>query len=138
MSIEVSTSDGYDINIWIKTADIPAFKELVFRATNLWPDAPPEIKRFSDLLLHGKVLQDYDSQNRDQTSRRYGHSHRCSCGYTSRISTNNPNPPTYPVMCHNEHVEVERVPIPESKGEFKIRTMPCKKLEMFNPAINEA
>lgn len=135
MSIEVSTSDGYDINIWIKTADIPAFKELVFRATNLWPDAPPEIKRFSDQLIHGKVLQDYDSQNRDQTSRRYGHSHRCSCGYTSRISTNNPNPPTYPVTCHNEALEVT---LTDKTGNIVTVKRPCKRLEMFNPAINEA
>lgn len=40
-----------------------AFKKLVFRATNLWPDATAEIKEFSDKLEHGKVLQDYASQD---------------------------------------------------------------------------
>ena len=41
---------------------IEAFKELVQRATNLWPDAPPEIKRFADQVTNGAVLQDYDAQ----------------------------------------------------------------------------
>lgn len=40
-----------------------AFKTLVFRATNLWPDAPPEIKEFADELDHGKILQDYRGQD---------------------------------------------------------------------------
>jgi hypothetical protein len=41
---------------------IPHFKTLVQRALNTWPDAPPELKEFADLLLEGKVLQDYHSQ----------------------------------------------------------------------------
>lgn len=40
-----------------------AFKKLVFRATNLWPDAPAEIKIFADEVEHGKALQDYASQD---------------------------------------------------------------------------
>jgi hypothetical protein len=27
---------------------VDSFKELVQRATNLWPDAPPEVKEFAD------------------------------------------------------------------------------------------
>lgn len=41
---------------------IAAFKMMVRRALNVWPDAPPEIKEFGDLILEGKVLQDYVSQ----------------------------------------------------------------------------
>ena len=40
-----------------------AFKKLVFRATNLWPDATAEIKIFADEVEHGKALQDYASQD---------------------------------------------------------------------------
>ena len=53
-----------------------AFKELVQRATNLWPDASPEIKHFADeitnrdlLATHGK-LQNYESQNTSPPSKR--------------------------------------------------------------------
>lgn len=38
------------------------FKTLVQRAMNTWPDAPAELKEFADLLLEGKILQDYKSQ----------------------------------------------------------------------------
>jgi len=41
---------------------VPAFKDLVQRAMNTWPDAPAELKEFADLLLEGKILQDYKSQ----------------------------------------------------------------------------
>lgn len=133
MSIEVLY--GGDTILISGEESAKSFRELVFRATNLWPDAPPEIKRFSDLLIHGKELQDYDSQNRDQTSRRHVHSHRCSCGYTSRISTNNPNPPTYPVTCHNEAIRLADI---DKEGNPYVRLVSCKRLEMFNPAINEA
>lgn len=37
-------------------------KTLVQRAMNTWPDAPAELKEFADLLLDGKILQDYKSQ----------------------------------------------------------------------------
>jgi hypothetical protein len=43
------------------------FKELVQRATNLWPDASPEIKEFADAVTnsdwHPKPLQNYKSQD---------------------------------------------------------------------------
>lgn len=58
--------DGREIaiDIAIGTSDISAFKEMVARACNVWPDAPAEIKEFHDILLHGKPLQDYYSQNK--------------------------------------------------------------------------
>ena len=53
------------LNIVIDTAEsIEVFKELVNRATNLWPDATPEVKEFADVVTNeGKVWQDYESQN---------------------------------------------------------------------------
>ena len=42
--------------------DIEKFKELVQRATNLWPDAPPAIKEFADVVTSGNSLQDYYAQ----------------------------------------------------------------------------
>ncbi len=128
-------NDGLSCEISIVDDEsITNFKDLVHRATNLWPDAPPEIKRFADLLIHGTELQDYDSQNRDQTSRHYAHYHRCSCGYTTKIVTNSPDAPTYPVKCENQHIEVARIPYPAQPGEFIVKTTPCKSLEMFKLA----
>jgi hypothetical protein len=40
-------------------ASIRQFQELVQRATNLWPDAHPEVKEFADIVTEGRVLQDY-------------------------------------------------------------------------------
>lgn len=46
--------------IEVTASDSESFKELVHRATNLWPDAPPEIKRFADLVTNeGVLMQDY-------------------------------------------------------------------------------
>lgn len=39
--------------------DFKVLQEIMFRATNLWPDAPPSVKRLSDMVAHGKILQDY-------------------------------------------------------------------------------
>jgi hypothetical protein len=39
--------------------DWKLFQELVQRGANLWPDAPPHIKEFADLVTNGKVMQDY-------------------------------------------------------------------------------
>lgn len=48
------------IIIRITNDDLPKFKELVQRATNLWPDASPEIKEFADDITHdGIIMQDY-------------------------------------------------------------------------------
>lgn len=49
------------------TIDIPhslqaPFREMVQRATNLWPDAPPEIKHFADMITNGRPMQDYFAQ----------------------------------------------------------------------------
>lgn len=52
--------------IHVPVADQPKFAELIQRGANLWPDAPPEIKEFADLVTNGRVLQDYYAQNKDQ------------------------------------------------------------------------
>lgn len=39
--------------------DYRMFQELVQRGSNLWPDAPAQIKRLADLVTSGKVMQDY-------------------------------------------------------------------------------
>jgi hypothetical protein len=49
--------------IFISDNSEQAFKELVQRGANLWPDAPPEIKSFADLITNGEVLQDYALQD---------------------------------------------------------------------------
>jgi len=41
---------------------VGAFKELVQRGSNLWPDAPPVIKEFADVITTGSVQQDYWAQ----------------------------------------------------------------------------
>lgn len=38
---------------------LEAFKTLVNRGMNTWDEAPPELKEFADILIHGEVLQDY-------------------------------------------------------------------------------
>lgn len=46
----------------ISDESLPAFRELIQRGANLWPDAPPEIKQLADLVTSGQVMQDYSSQ----------------------------------------------------------------------------
>lgn len=38
---------------------LPIFRVMIHRAVNLWPDAPPEIKHFADIITNGKPMQDY-------------------------------------------------------------------------------
>jgi hypothetical protein len=72
VSITVNKIKGTDgIVIIIDSAESAAnFKTLVHRATNLWPDAVPEIKEFADQITNAdwlpenkKSLQDYKSQD---------------------------------------------------------------------------
>jgi hypothetical protein len=63
--IQHHPTDEFITNVFISGEESnKAFKELVFRATNLWPDAPPEVKIFADILQFGKSLQDYYAQAR--------------------------------------------------------------------------
>ena len=45
--------------IRIDDNSLAAFKELVQRGVNLWPDATAEIKHFADVVIEGKAHQDY-------------------------------------------------------------------------------
>lgn len=38
------------------------FRELLNRALNCWPECPADFKNLSDLLEHGKVLQEYSDK----------------------------------------------------------------------------
>lgn len=62
-----------DVTIVVEGEDsVKNFMELVQRATNLWPDAPPEIKAFADKITNYQwadgALQDYDQQNTSKKS----------------------------------------------------------------------
>ena len=65
MSLEVYTTmqDGlgtvYKAIVATTADDYKYLQELVQRGANLWPDAPPQVKRVADLVTSGKVLQDY-------------------------------------------------------------------------------
>lgn len=41
---------------------IAEFQTLVRRSLNCWPDASAELKEFGDMVDHGQILQDYNSQ----------------------------------------------------------------------------
>lgn len=57
---------GPALDVYITSAEsVTRFKELVHRATNLWPDAHPEIKEFADKVTVGHVQQDYHQQMPD-------------------------------------------------------------------------
>lgn len=65
MSIEICDeleASGY-IQFTIHEDVFEAFKEMVARGLNVWPDAPPALKEFHDNLLHGYPLQDYYAQS---------------------------------------------------------------------------
>lgn len=48
-----------EFKISVTTDSIAGFKQMVAKALNCWPDAPPELKEMGDMLDHGKILQDY-------------------------------------------------------------------------------
>lgn len=54
---------GSGIFIEVPTRHVEEFKELIFRATNLWPDSSAAIKIFADMVIHGKVLQNYEEMS---------------------------------------------------------------------------
>lgn len=84
MSISFKKLIDNDFILFVESEEsVAAFKELVHRGTNLWPDAPPEIKAFADRLTNADwmkeagltpgALQDYDSQNTSKLSNRCRH-----------------------------------------------------------------
>lgn len=62
MSISHYKADsGNQIIVLDSAESIVAFKQLLARACNCWPDAPVEIKELHDKVIHGHVLQNYKS-----------------------------------------------------------------------------
>lgn len=49
--------------IVVEPISAESFQELIQRGSNLWPDAPPAIKEFADIITNGKIMQDYRSQD---------------------------------------------------------------------------
>lgn len=62
-SIEVASHPMYGVQVTIEVRSVEAFKQLVQRGLNTWDEAPPELKAFGDILIHGRVLQDYAGQD---------------------------------------------------------------------------
>ena len=53
-----------ELLISVHTMHAAAFRELVQRGANLWPDAPPYIKELADIITNnGVVQQDYYAQD---------------------------------------------------------------------------
>ena len=50
------------LEIDFEGSSIELFKKLVARALNTWDQAPAELKELGDMLEHGRVTQDYQSQ----------------------------------------------------------------------------
>lgn len=60
LPIHVHRFQGGALEIQVPAICESKFIELVQRATNLWPDAPPEIKAFADQITNnGVLMQDY-------------------------------------------------------------------------------
>ena len=51
MSITV-LEDAFELVVRVTDDSRIKFRELVQRATNLWPDAPQEIKEFADIITN--------------------------------------------------------------------------------------
>lgn len=62
-----ATSDdrqATSMTLFIDGADsLKAFRELVQRGANLWPDAPAEMKEAADLITNGMVMQPYSKMS---------------------------------------------------------------------------
>lgn len=53
-----------ELHLSIKADALPGLITILSRALNCWPEAPAEWKQLADMLVHGKVLQNY--QNKPQ------------------------------------------------------------------------
>ena len=57
----INSSDG-TLTVCLDNTVEDAFKELIQRGANLWPDAPWQIKELADLITSGQVMQNYQKQ----------------------------------------------------------------------------
>lgn len=60
---DVSDNNKQSISMYVPEEHVKEFKTLINRAMNTWDEASPEMKEFADLVIHGKILQDYRSQD---------------------------------------------------------------------------
>jgi hypothetical protein len=51
------------IELYIPAAEIPTLIAILNRALNCWDEAPPQWKHLADMIIHGKMLQNYYAQN---------------------------------------------------------------------------
>lgn len=58
--ITVQVSGDYT-SIHFHSCEQKTIAKLMQRATNLWPDAPPEVKWLADIITEGHPQQDYFS-----------------------------------------------------------------------------
>jgi hypothetical protein len=59
VSIYARTDEFGNIEVHVTKESAAVFRETIHRATNLWPDAPAEIKWMADIITSGKPMQDY-------------------------------------------------------------------------------
>jgi len=63
VAISIVRNEDEDLIIWATKTHVDAIKQMVHRAVNLWPDAPPEIKELADLITVGHIQQNYHVQD---------------------------------------------------------------------------
>jgi hypothetical protein len=67
-AINPESIDVLHLSITKDDSSITQFRELLNRALNCWPECPVDFKQLSDLLEHGKILQEYsDSKESSHT-----------------------------------------------------------------------
>lgn len=78
MSLRVVTHVQDSVGTFRKTIEADTqedwilLQELFHRASNLWPDAEPQVKKLADLVTNGEIMQDYgpDTSDVDLLSKR--------------------------------------------------------------------
>lgn len=63
--IDVTIENAVHV-IKVTENDWKDFQNLIQRAANTFPNAPPAMKELADLVTNGTVLQNYWDQNKDQ------------------------------------------------------------------------
>lgn len=57
----LSSGNISSLNITLSAESINTFRTILDRALNCWPHCPNEWKELSDMLNHGRVLQNYQA-----------------------------------------------------------------------------
>lgn len=102
ITVTSNWGQGLAINI-VGALSVHHFQQMVQRATNLWPDAPAEIKEFADKITNnGKVQQRYEDQEHATTVTLKNH--QCSCGYVTTCPVRGTEDPEYNIVCSGKVV----------------------------------